>query len=117
FRGARTTMKLSRILLALALVLLLAGVAYVSQRPDPPATRMAAAAQKLLDSLTPEQKKKIQFDFDSPERTNWHFIPLEKEKRRKGLQLEDMNEQQKKLALALVAAGTSDTGNKQAVTI
>ena len=112
-------MKLSRILLALALVLLLAGVAYVSQRPDPPATRMAAAAQKLLDSLTPEQKKKIQFDFDSPERTKWHFIPLEENKRatRKGLPLEDMNEQQKKLALALVAAGTSDSGNKQAVTI
>src|SRR5262249_24495380 len=118
-RGERTTMKLSRILLALALVLLLAGVAYVSQRGEAPATRMAAAAQKLLDSLTPEQKKKIQFDFDSPERTNWHFVPLEKEKKatRKGLPLEDMNEQQKKLALALVMAGTSDTAGKQAVTI
>src|SRR5439155_1679209 len=68
-RGARTTMKLSRILLALALVLLLTGVAYVSQRPDAPATRMAAAAQKFLDSLTPEQKKKAQFDFDNAERT------------------------------------------------
>jgi hypothetical protein len=81
---------------------------------------MAAAAQKFLDKLTSEQRKTTLFDFDSPERTRWHFVPLQdKEKRptRKGLALKDMTPEQKALALALVAAGTSDTGNKQAVTI
>jgi Protein of unknown function (DUF3500) len=113
-------MKLSRILLALAMVLSLSGIAYVSQRTDPPASQMAAAAQKFIDSLTPEQKQKAMFEFESAERTNWHFIPLQdKDKRstRKGLPLQDMTAPQKQLALALVAAGTSETGNKQATTI
>jgi hypothetical protein len=114
-------MKLSRMLLALALVATLSGVAYVSQRSDPPATRMAAAAQKFIDSLTPDQKKVALFDFDDKERTNWHFIPLQDNKTklptRKGLRLQEMNTKQKELALALVAAGTSETGNKQATTI
>jgi hypothetical protein len=113
-------MKLSRILLALVMVLSLSGLAYVSQRTDPPAARMAAAAQKFLDSLTPEQKQKATFDFDNPERTNWEFVPMQdKDKRptRKGLPLQDMTAPQKQLALALVAAGTSDTGNKAATTI
>jgi hypothetical protein len=113
-------MKLSRILLALAMVLTVTGIAVVSQRTDPPATRMAMAAQKFVDSLTPEQKKKALLDFDSEERLNWHFVPLQdnnKRPTRKGLPLEEMNPQQKQLALALVAAGTSETGNKQATTI
>src|SRR5262249_15872073 len=114
-------MKLTRMLMALTLVVILAGVAYVSQRTDPPATKMAVAAHKFLGSLTTEQKKVGVYDFDSPERTNWHFIPLQdkqtKKPTRKGMPLQDMNAQQKQLALALVAAGTSDTGNKQATTI
>src|SRR5262249_20212957 len=65
-------------------------------------------------------KKVVVYDFNSPERTNWHFVPLQDENKkptRKGMPLQDMNPQQKQLALALVAAGTSDTGNKQATTI
>jgi Protein of unknown function (DUF3500) len=113
-------MKLIRIALALALVGMLASVAYVSQRTDAPATRLAVAAQKFIDALTPEQKKQALFPFDNPERFNWDFVPLQdKDKRptRKGLPLQDMNPEQKKLALALVEAGTSISGNKQATTI
>src|SRR5262245_53248110 len=116
----RSFMKLSRMLLALVLVATLAGVAYVRQGSDPPATKMAAAAQKFVESLTPEQKKIALFDFDNAERTNWHFVPLQdkdKKPTRKGLRLQEMNAKQKELALALVAAGTSETGNKQATTI
>jgi hypothetical protein len=112
-------MKLSRILLAGALVLCLAGVAYVGQRGVTPAVQMAQAAQKFLDRLTPEQKAKAMIDFDSKERTNWYFVPREKNKQsiRKGLPLKDMTAEQKKTALALVAAGTSARGNQQATTI
>ena len=113
-------MKSSRVLLALVMVLSLSGIAYVSQRPDPPAARMAVAAQKFLDSLTAEQKKRATFTFDDPERTNWEFVPMQdKDKRptRKGLALQDMSAAQKQLALALVAAGTSEAGNKEATTI
>src|SRR5947209_382719 len=113
-------MKLSRILLALALVATLAGVAYVSQRSDPPATAMAAAAQKFIDSLTPDQKKIALYDFDTKERTNWHFVPLQdkdKNPTRKGLRLQEMTAEQKEAARALVRTGTSASGYTQAITI
>jgi hypothetical protein len=113
-------MKLSRMILALALVVCLASVAYVSQRPEPAALKMAAAAERFLASLTAEQKQKATYPFESDERTNWDYVPLQdKEKRatRKGLRLQDMMPEQRQLALAIVAAGTSPTGNKQATTI
>jgi hypothetical protein len=112
-------MKLSRLVLAGALLVGLAGVAYVSQRAETPAQKMARAAQAFLGSLKDEQKTKATFPFDDPERTNWWFVPREKDKKpaRKGLPLKEMTEEQKKAALALVAAGTSATGDKQAVTI
>jgi Protein of unknown function (DUF3500) len=113
-------MKLNRMILALVLTVCLASVAFVSQRPEPAAIKMAAAAEKFVNSLTAEQKQKAMYSFDSAERTNWDYVPLQdKDKRptRKGLRLQDMKEEQQKLALALVAAGTSVTGNKQATTI
>src|SRR5262245_35398639 len=123
-------MKLVRMALALAVVLGVAGVALVGQwlgrlgsadKPAEPAgVKMTDAAQKFLDTLTAEQKGKAVFDFDSKERTNWHFVPLQdrdKKPTRKGLPLQDMNAKQKEAAKALLAAGTSPEGNKKAVTI
>jgi hypothetical protein len=113
-------MKLSRVLLAVAVLAGLAGVGYVSQRPEAPGQQMARAAQQFLESLTADQKAKATFPFDSKERTNWWFVPREdkmKKSTRKGLPLVDMTDAQKKAALALVAAGTSASGDKQATTI
>jgi Protein of unknown function (DUF3500) len=113
-------MKLSRIMLAVPLVGVFTGVAYVSQRTDAPATKLAIVAQKFIDTLTPDQKKQTLFPFDSPERINWNFVPLQdksKKPTRKGLRLEEMSPEQKKLALALVEVGTSTSGHKQATTI
>jgi hypothetical protein len=113
-------MKLVRIGLALAVTASMAGVAFVSQQPEAPSTRMATAAQRFIGSLTAEQKKVALYDFDNPERTNWHFIPLQdkdKKPSRKGLPLQDMNAEQKKLALAMVEAGTSADGHAKATTI
>ena len=57
-------MKLTRLFLALALVGALAGVAYVAQQVEPSGMRMAHAATRFLDTLTPEQKAKATFGFD-----------------------------------------------------
>src|SRR5438552_3277760 len=99
-----TTMKLTRIFLAVVALMLVTGVAYVAQQIDvhPPAPDMVTAAQKLVVSLTADQKSRAIISFDSKERTNWNFVPLQdKEKRatRKGLPLEDMTPDQKKAAL------------------
>jgi hypothetical protein len=113
-------MKPSRLLLALTLTILLAGVAYVAHQVEPPGDKMVSAAEKFLASLSAEQKARAAMPFDSPERTKWHFVPLEKPKgtpSRKGLALEEMKDDQHKAALALVAASTSVSGNEAAVTI
>lgn len=113
-------MKITRLALALATVGLVAVVATLAQQTETTGARMAAAAQKFLDSMTPELRDRLTFDFDSKERINWNFIPLQDKDRkstRKGVPLEDMTAEQKKAALDLVKAGTSDQGNTAAVTI
>src|SRR5262249_30464446 len=96
-----------------------AGVAYVSQLVEPTGVKMVGAADKFLGTLTPEKKAKATFAFDDKERSNWHFVPLEKGKKptRKGLSLEEMTPEQKQAALDLLHSGTSPGGYGQATTI
>lgn len=74
---------------------------------------MSAAANNLLNALTPEQKAKAVYELKADERQNWHFIP----KDRNGLTLKEMTPAQQRLALALLASGMSSRGTSQALTI
>ena len=74
---------------------------------------MAGAAKHLWDSLSPEQKLKIGFEFTDALRYDWHFIP----RPRKGLPLKEMSGEQKALAHALLASGLSQGGYMKAETI
>src|SRR5262249_44434271 len=94
-----------------------AGLAYVAQQAESSGSNMVSAANAFIDSLKEDQKAKAMFLFDSEERINWNFVPLQDKSRRatrKGLPLEDMTAEQKKAALALVKAGTSEIGNETA---
>jgi hypothetical protein len=95
--------------------------AFVSREADATAgSRMTDAAERFLASLSPEQKARAVFAFDDKERTNWNFVPLQDAKKRptrKGLPLEAMSAEQKKLAIELVRAGTSEAGFTKATTI
>ncbi len=114
-------MKLVRLSLALAALTTFAGLAYVAQQTESSGISMAQAAQNFLEGLKPEQKTQASFPFDSKERTNWNFTPQQDNKTRKatrkGLPLEEMTADQKKAALLLVKAGTSEKGNVTATTI
>lgn len=70
------------------------------------AREMASAADRWLGALTAEQKREATYAFDDTERENWHYIP----KDRHGLPLAKMNEGQRQLARALLAAGLSHPG-------
>jgi len=74
---------------------------------------MTDAAKTLLASLTAEQRAQIAFDFKDDERMNWFYTPVP----RKGLPMRDMGSGQKKLALALLAAGLSQRGMIKATSI
>jgi hypothetical protein len=113
-------MKLRRIILSAILLASVAGVASLAQKAAPPSVKMVAAAEDLLHGLTADQKAKATFPFDSKERTNWYFVPLQDNNRRptrKGLPLGEMTGEQKKTAIAMVRAGTSASGAETALTI
>jgi hypothetical protein len=86
-----------RVLLVLGAVGLLTA-AYERTRPE---SVMVLAAKAYLNSLTPQERERSLFPFASDERTNWHFIPIE----RKGVALREMTPAQKHLAEALMSAG------------
>lgn len=112
------TLKLTLAVFALATV---TGLAYVAQQANTNGENIVSAAKDFVGTLTAEQKQQAVFAFDSEERFNWHFIPLQDAKTRKytrkGLPMEEMTAEQKKAALALVKAATSESGNEAVKTI
>ena len=78
------------------------------------AKRMAEAANRFLQELGQEQRRKAVIDFgDDEERTNWHYVP----RPRRGLPLKEMDRRQQQAALDLAATGLSDAAHARAKTI
>lgn len=75
---------------------------------------MSGKATAFLATLSDEQKAKVVMDFETPQRLDWHFIPKEA---RKGLQIKEMNEQQKKAARELLRGTLSEVGYDKATKI
>jgi len=67
----------------------------------------AAQANKFLNALSSDQRKKALYQFDSDERYNWHFVP---KKDRKGILISELDDNQKEAAFALLKLCLSDTG-------
>lgn len=108
-----------QLILVLGLTIGLAGVAYVARTAEGGGDKMTAATEKFLASLKAEQKEKATFKFDDPERLRWWFTPQQKggKPTRKGLPLEDMGDDQKRLVLGMLQAGTSKTGYERALNV
>lgn len=88
------------------LSLLLAVTSARAHPQDEAIADMADAAKAWVTSLSAEQRPIAVFDFAQDERENWHYIP----KSREGLPLAKMDENQRKLARALLASGLSQHG-------
>lgn len=67
---------------------------------------MMQAANAFLAALTPEQRAKASMSFDDPERHVWQESPGV----RSGVVLRDLNDAQKKLAMALLRTGVGERG-------
>ena len=70
------------------------------------ASVMTEAANRLLVSLTPEQRAKVVIPFDDAERGNWFYTPVE----RKGLTLGEMSPYQTPPGLGTVERRTEPVG-------
>src|SRR5687768_16775865 len=64
---------------------------------------MTERANAFLAALSPEQRDRVQFNFATLERFNWHYIP----RMRKGLALRELSPSQKTAALDLMKSGLS----------
>lgn len=112
---------LSRLFAAATALAVFGGVLLVAQSNKPTsAQQMATSAEKLLATLTADQKKKATFAFDDPHRKTWFFTPQqdkEKKSTRKGLRLDGLNADQKSAVMELLKSGLSATGYEQATSI
>jgi len=97
----------SRRFIVLALLTtVLVGVIASAERSS---TAMTNAATRFLAGLSPEQRQRASFAFDTDERFKWHYIPNEMFPR-EGLAIKAMTEPQRKLAHDLLKAGLSQRG-------
>jgi hypothetical protein len=106
---------MKRVALALSLLVVAAAVAWGALfRVTGTGGEMIVSAEKWIEMLTPEQKAKVLLSYDAPERLDWHFIPKPS---RKGLQVKEMTEPQRKAAHALLQSALSQTGYTKATKI
>ena len=97
---------MARTIFNVACLVVLLGTITLSQQPADPASAMAEAAARFLDTLNDEQEAAVRFPFDGEDRFDWHFIPRE----RKGVSLKMMTGSQRAAALDLVRTGLSEEG-------
>ena len=77
----------------------------------------ATAAQALLKTLDEMQQKSATFEYTDAKRIAWHFIPLEGNREREGLQIRHMDANQRKAAHALLKVVLSEAGYGKATKI
>jgi hypothetical protein len=78
--------------------------------------RIVASAQTLLTRLDQTGRSKLQFSFDSPQKSNWSNLPTPMF-RRGGLRLGDLTPQQRTAAMSLLSVAFSAEGYRKVTEI
>lgn len=88
--------------------------ACIQLHASPPTARtMQVAATAFLNELSPELRAQASYPLDADERTNWHFVPKE----RNGVSLAQLNDAQEAKLTVLLAASLSESGYQKAANI
>ncbi len=87
---------------------------FITVRCTAQETDLYKSANVFLNSLDQNQKTQAQYAFDSAERFRWNYVPLND---RKGISINEMNQQQKNAAIALMKASLSENAFKKATQI
>jgi hypothetical protein len=91
----------------------------VSTSPSAPAettARIVASAKALLDTLDQSGRSKVQFSFDSPQKSNWSNLPTPMF-RREGVRLGDLTPVQRTAAMTLLSVAFSADGYRKVIEI
>lgn len=113
-------MKRPYLLASLLLLALVATSAWSFYRRMSAGEGMTSQATKFLDTLSADQKQIAVLPYESDSRVNWHFIPFfDKDGKpgRKGLQVRNMDEGQRKAAKDLLRSALSEVGYSKATQI
>ncbi|HEY2893870.1 MAG TPA: DUF3500 domain-containing protein [Pirellulales bacterium] len=105
-------LKTNRIVPLVVAVGLTAGLGYAWLNTT--AADMTKAGKAFLKSLSDQERSTALMPYDARERTDWHFIP---KPTRKGLQVKNMNPEQRKAAFDLLHAALSASGYHKATKI
>jgi hypothetical protein len=101
-----------QVALGLAVVCLAAGFSY--SRLAASGDDMTRAAEMFIQRLSSEQRATAVLAYDTPQRTDWHYIP---KPTRKGLQVKEMNDEQRQAAFDLLHSALSAVGYGKATKI
>ena len=71
---------------------------------------LATTANSLIAKLTDEQKQEALFPFDSKERENWHYVPVNRD----GVRIDALDEDQQKAVQNFLATSLSAEGHATA---
>lgn len=96
------------------LLSMVAAVAAARLRDAASGAAMTKAAERFVESLSAPERDKAVLQYDVPERTDWHYIPKSS---RKGLQVKEMSEPQRKAAFELLNSALSAAGYGKATKI
>lgn len=103
-----------RIAVAAASLLIFASAGWSFYKEVVVGQAMTDAAAAFIGTLDAEQKQTAVLAYDVPQRVDWHFIPKAE---RKGLQIRNMTEEQRKAAHALLQTALSQAGYDKATQI
>jgi hypothetical protein len=89
------------------------GVSHSAPPAGANTAEVAAATHAFLRTLSPQQRQAVLFDFDSPlRRSNWTNLPTDVVPRR-GLAMGDLDDRQRRAAMAVLRAALSREGYQQ----
>jgi hypothetical protein len=106
-------MKSPKVLLPLVALVLFSGAGWTYLQVSSGAA-MTESAGKFIATLNDEQRKQTVYPYDTPKRVEWHFIPKDE---RKGLQVKEMDETQRKALHGLLKTALSEAGYEKATKI
>ena len=102
-------MRRSFLALLVVFAALAAGALAAPESPElalDPAPSMAAAASAWLAGLDAVKRAQARLPFNSADRLDWHYVP----RQRRGVSLQQMNADERRLALAFLRTGLSPSG-------
>lgn len=86
-----------------------AGFAYV--KTSATGASMTSAAERFVATLSADQRAQAVLPYDTPQRTDWHYIPKPS---RKGLQIKEMSAAEREAGHALLQSALSAAGYSKA---